>query len=45
MSTYDGSEVRNQYFGGVLPFLEDASGDEVDVDVVPLRQIFNYNAE
>ena len=37
VSTHDGPEVRNQCFGGVLPFLEDASGDEVDVDVAPLQ--------
>ena len=37
VSTHDAPEVRNQYLGGILPFLKYASGDEVDVDVAPLQ--------
>ena len=40
MSTHDAPEMRNQYLGRVLPFLKDASGDEVDVYIAPLQPIF-----
>ena len=43
VSTHDAPEVRHQYFGGVFPFLKDASGDEVDVDVAPLQEVFNQH--
>ena len=41
MTTHDTSEMRNQYFSRVFPFLKDALGDEVDVDGVPLRYRFD----
>lgn len=36
LSTHNTPKMRNQYLSRIFPFLKVASGDEVDVNVVPL---------
>ena len=41
LSTHNTPEMRNQYLSGVFSFLKHASGDEIDICVVPLQRRFN----